>query len=134
MVDAGALRAVGAIDGATLRRYADAVERGPESRPVVEALGTDAMRVRVRIAPGELLVMQQSYDPAWTCWSGARRVATAKDPIGFLLVDPGPGDHDLLLRFETPLENRAGAAAGLVAVAVIALLGWRARRSAINAV
>jgi hypothetical protein len=127
VVDAAALLAVGEINGGTLRRYVDAVERGPDTPIAFEALGTDAIRLRTRVAAGQLVVVQQTYDPAWRCYSGARRVGITKDPMGFLLLDPGPGDHALLLRFETPLENQVGAAAGVGALLVISLLGWRSR-------
>jgi hypothetical protein len=130
VVDAAALRAIGAIDGYSLGRYADVVERGPDAPPSFEALGTDAMRVRVRVAAGQLVIVQQSYDPAWTCRAGARRITIAKDPMGFLVLDPGPGDHDLLLQFETPLENRIGAAAGLAAaVVILGMMWWSLRRA-----
>lgn len=128
VVDTAKLRAVGAIEGWTMPQYVEVVERGPETRVGFEMPGTDAMRVRVRMGAGQSLVVQQAYDPAWTCWSGARRVEIAKDPMGFLLLDPGAGDHDLLLRFETPLENRIGAAAGIAAITVIGLLVWRSLR------
>ena len=49
----------------------------------------------------------------------------AKDALGFMLLDPGPGDHDILLRFEKPLENRVGTAMGAMALLVIAWLFWR---------
>jgi hypothetical protein len=128
VVDGAALRAVRDIDGTTLRRYADLVERGPETAPAFEAIGTDAMRVRARLGPGELLVVQQTYDPAWRAYEGARKVAVTKDAMNFLVLDPGPGEHEVLLRFETPLENRAGAAAGAAALLAMGGLCWLGRR------
>jgi hypothetical protein len=127
VVDAAALRSITAIDGATLRQYAAVVENGPGTRAAVEALGTDAMRVRGQVAPGQLVVVQQTYDPAWRCYSGDRQVSVSKDAMGFVVLDPGPGNHDLLFRFETPLENRLGAAAALVSAAAVAFLLWRSR-------
>ena len=59
-----------------------------------------------------------------------RAVPIAKDSFGFMLLDPGPGDHDLLLRFETPLENRVGAIAGALTLALMIWLIWHFRRSA----
>jgi hypothetical protein len=128
VVDAAALRAIGVVDSYKLAAYVDAVERGPDSPVQWQALGTDAMRVHARLAPGQALVVQQSYDPAWKAYDGARLVPMSQDPIGFQLLDPGPGDHDLLLRFETPLENRLGAAAFWLSAMAIAGLVWRSRR------
>lgn len=128
VVDAAALRAVGVLDGYTLERYVDAVERGPESAVAWQAIGTDEMRARARLAAGQALVLQHSYDPAWKCYEAGRQVPIAKDPIGFMLLDPGPGEHDLLLQFETPLENRLGSGAFALSMAAIAALVWRSRR------
>jgi hypothetical protein len=52
-------------------------------------------------------------------------VPTAIDPVGFMLLDPGPGEHDVVLRFETPLENRVGQAISMLAWLAVALLVWR---------
>lgn len=126
VVDEAAIRAVGReIDWDSLRAYVDAVEHGPESAVDLEQIGTDAVRVRARLAAGQALVVQQTFDPAWRCYDGARPVAVSKDAMNFVLLDPGPGDHDLLLRFETPLENRVGAGAGVAALLVVGLLAWR---------
>jgi hypothetical protein len=128
VVDTAGLKAVGMVDSYNLDRYVDAIERGPDSAVEWQAVGTDAMQARARLAPGQALVIQQSYDPAWKCYEGGRPCPMSKDPIGFMLVDPGPGEHDLSLRFETPIENRVGAAAfGLSALAIAALV-WRSRR------
>ena len=53
----------------------------------------------------------------------ASAVPIAKDPVGFLLLDPGPGEHDVLLRFETPLENRVGQAISVLALLAVAIAG-----------
>jgi hypothetical protein len=39
--------------------------------------------------------------------------------MGFLLIDPGPGEHDILLQFEAPLENRVGTAASVTGIAIV---------------
>jgi hypothetical protein len=122
VVDAVALRAVGPVESWSIDKYVGVVEAGPDARATFEQLGTDAMRVRARVGTGQSVLVQQSYDPAWTCWSGGRRVPIVKDPMNFMLLDPGPGDHELLLRFETPLENRVGAGLGLAALAAIGAL------------
>ena len=59
-----------------------------------------------------------------------RAIRVERDPLGFMLLDPGPGDHDLLLRFETPFENRIGAIVS--AMTPLAMLGmiWYSRRRA----
>jgi hypothetical protein len=60
----------------------------------------------------------------------AKAVPIAPDPVGFLLLDPGPGEHDVVLSFETPLENRVGQAISVFAWLAVAGLVWRSRRRA----
>ncbi len=48
------------------------------------------------IQPGTHLRTAKSYRFVW------------KDKMGFMLVDAPEGNHKIQLRFETPLENRAG--------------------------
>jgi hypothetical protein len=132
VVDAGRLLAIAPappqMDTASLNRYVDAVEHGPDSPVAMQWLDTDSMRLRARVEPGQRLLVQETYDPYWRAYANTRAVPIARDPLGFLLLDPGPGDHDLLLRFETPIENRIGAAAGALSLIVLGWLAWRGRR------
>jgi uncharacterized membrane protein YfhO len=105
------------------------VERGPDAPVEFRRIDTDSLRVKARLQPGQRLLVQETYDPSWRGYENGRAVPIAKDAMGFLLLDPGPGDHDLLLRFETPLENRVGALLTLLAFLVIAWLAMRRRVS-----
>ncbi len=103
-----------------LRAYAEALEQGPDSPAASQWLSTRAMRIRARVGPGESITVQESYDPAWKAWSGGRQFPIRKDVMGFMRIDAPPGEHDIRLEFETPLENQIGrllTAAALIAVA-----------------
>ena len=91
-----------------LGAYADAVEKGPDSPPTLTREGTDAMRVRAKVEPGQSIVVQESWDPAWQAWDGGKQLPVRKDVMGFMAVDPPPGDREIRLAFVTPLENRVG--------------------------
>jgi hypothetical protein len=91
-----------------LGAYADAVEKGPDSPPTLTREGTDAMRVRAKVEPGQSIVVQESWDPAWQAWDGGKQLPVRKDVMGFMAVDPPPGDREIRLAFVTPLENRIG--------------------------
>ena len=67
-------------------------------------LSTDEVRLKARLEAGQRLLVQESYDPAWRAYVNGKAVPTAIDPVGFLLLDPGPGEHDVTLRFETPVK------------------------------
>ena len=130
VVDAAQIRAIPSsppeIDNPSLRRYVDAVERGPDAPVAVRRINTDSMTLHALLQPGQLLLVQETFDPSWKSYSGSRAVPVARDPMGFLLLDPGQGEHDILLRFETPLEKRAGV--GITVITVLAM-AWMLRRS-----
>src|SRR5262249_37853144 len=66
----------------------------------------------------------ETYDPAWKAYVNGAIVPTATDPLHFLLIDAGPGEHDVVVRFETPLENRVGQGIFFVALAAVAWMLW----------
>jgi hypothetical protein len=108
-------------DVAYLRPYVDAIEKGPDSPATIERQGSDAMVVRASLAAGQSILVQETWDPAWRATVDGHPLAVRKDPIGFMLVDPPPGDRVIRLEFAMPLENRVGW--GLTAVSLLALAG-----------
>jgi hypothetical protein len=104
-----------------LRAYVDVVENGPDSPAALERSGTDAMVVSAKLDPGQSVLVQETFDPAWQAWSNGKRLPLRKDVMGFILVDAPPGEHEIRLVFVTPLENRVGRA--LTAISVL-LLVW----------
>lgn len=106
----------------TLQRYVNAVEKVPASAATFRHLGPDHAVAAAELAHGQLLLIQESYDPAWRATDNGRAVAITRDPLGFMLLDPGPGRHEIRLRFEMPFENRAGIAFGALTIAALAVL------------
>ena len=93
-----------------LRAYTAVIEQGPDVFATAAWDDTDAMRVHARLVSGQSILVQVSYDPAWHARSSGKPLPVASDPLGFILIDAPPGDHDIALVFEAPLENRACAA------------------------
>jgi len=108
-------------DIAYLRPYVDAIEKGPDSPAMIDRESSDAMLVRASLAAGQSLLVQETWDPAWRATVDGRPLAVRKDPMGFMLVDPPPGDRAIRLEFAMPLENRVGW--GVTAVSLLALAG-----------
>jgi hypothetical protein len=111
-----------------LGAYADAIEKGPDAPPALARAGPDAMLVRARVEPGQAIVVQETYDPAWQATAGGRTLAVRKDAMGFMLLDAPPGDDEIRLEFVTPQENRVGhmvTLATLLALVSMALFGRR---------
>jgi hypothetical protein len=116
-----------------LRAYADVVENGPDSPATLTRIGPDEMRVHARVAPGQSIVVQESYDPAWRAWSNGQRLTVRKDAIGFMAIDTPPGEIDMALQFRTPLENQFGfviSGFALLGVAGLIYTGLREERRA----
>jgi hypothetical protein len=91
-----------------LAAYADVVEKGPDAPPTLTRDETDAMRVRAVVAPGQSILVQESWDPSWQAWDAGKQLPVRKDVMGFMVVDAPPGDREIRLAFVTPLENRVG--------------------------
>jgi hypothetical protein len=114
-----------------LRAYADVVERGPDAAATVNRQGSDSFRLHASLAPGQALVVQESWDPAWHAWTGGREVRVGQDPMGFMTVAPGPGEQNLLFVFQPPLENAVGrgiTALTLLLIAGLCIMSWRGRQ------
>jgi hypothetical protein len=92
-----------------LRAYTAVVEEGPDSPAVAEWNGTDEMRVHARVAPGQSILVQVTYDPYWHAYSGSQALRVSRDPgADFNVIEAQPGEQDIRFAFEMPLENRIG--------------------------
>ncbi len=95
-------------DAEYLRAYVDVVENGPDSPVALEREGTDAMRLRAKLSPGQAILVQETYDPAWQAWSNGQRLPLHADAMGFMVVEAPPGEQQIRLAFVMPVENRVG--------------------------
>jgi hypothetical protein len=92
-----------------LRAYTAAIEEGPDSPTITAWNGTDELRVHARVAQGQSVLVQVTYDPAWHAYSGGRALPVHKDRgADFSVIDAPPGEQDIAFVFQTPLENRIG--------------------------
>jgi hypothetical protein len=113
---------------AALRTYEAVVENGPESLASTAWDGTDAMRVHAKVGAGESVLVQETYDAGWHAYSEGRPLRIWKDPMDFMAIDTPPGDREITLMFETPLEIRIGRWVTLAALALcLALFAHGAR-------
>lgn len=110
-------------DERILQAYADLLEKGPDSPAPSQWEGTDVLRIQARVEAGQAVVALAAYDPGWRAYSGGAKLAVRKDAMGQILIDAPPGEHDLKLVFELPLENAVGRAISILTVlAMIALI------------
>ena len=112
-----------------LRAYVDVVENGPDSPVTLEREGTDAMLLRAKVSPGQAILVQETYDPAWQAWSNGKRLPLRADLMGFMVVEAPLGEPQVRLAFVMPAENRVGwvltAISLLMLAALLAQTLWR---------
>jgi hypothetical protein len=114
-------------DAEYLQVYVDAIEKGPDAEATVQRRGTDGMVVKARVAPGQSVLVQESWDSPWRARVNGQDVPLRKDIMGMMVVDAPPGDDVIELTFTTPLENQVGrAVTGLTLVGLVGLL-WVGR-------
>ncbi|MBK9169168.1 MAG: hypothetical protein IPM24_17120 [Bryobacterales bacterium] len=109
--------------------YARLAEEGPEAVSRWESV--ESLRVRASLKEGQSLLIQASYDPAWRAATGSMHLPVRRDPLGQMLVDPPPGDHNILLWWEKPLDDRIGGWITLASLVVVAILLLRPAKGAV---
>jgi hypothetical protein len=107
----------------SLRAYTAVIEEGPDSPATAAWSGPDAMQVHARVAAGQSVLVQVTYDPAWHAYAGAGALPVHRD-VGadFSVIEAPPGEHDIRFVFEKPLENRIGWVLTWLSLAVVAAL------------
>jgi uncharacterized membrane protein YfhO len=81
------------------------------------------MRVHARLAAGQSILVQITYDPAWHAYAGGKALPVHRDGgADFSVVDAPPGESDVSLVFETPVENRIGWVLTWLSLAIAATL------------
>jgi uncharacterized membrane protein YfhO len=115
----------------SLTAWHDLVEKGPEAPTVTRWEGTDRLHVKAPVAENQSVLVQVSYDTNWRAYSGNVRLTTRNTPLGLIVIDAPPGNHDIRLEFPTPVANWAGRAVTLLSIgafAALVVLGVRRRR------
>jgi hypothetical protein len=105
-----------------LQAYVRAVEEGPGSPVTQQWTSPETMLLRASLSPGQLLLVQESYDPAWHAYLGETELEIREDALGQMLVETPPGEQEILMRFEPPLENRIGRIVTLLSILIVLVL------------
>ncbi|MBI3209017.1 MAG: hypothetical protein HYZ37_08965 [Candidatus Solibacter usitatus] len=111
-----------------LYQLADVLEKGPDAPASTRWEGTERLWIHAPIAAGQTLFVQVAYDPAWRAYSGAQPLTVTKSRLGFMRIDAQPGNHDVRLEFETPLENHVGRVVFAGSAGLFLWMGFRRRR------
>ena len=68
------------------------------------------------------MLVQETWDPAWHAYAGGHSLEIRKDQVGYMEIAAPPGEQEIRLVFELPLENLIGRVVALLSAA--ALLAW----------
>jgi hypothetical protein len=124
LVDSAGIREMKPIHGGNdldgLTKYVAAVEDPARHEATSTWRGFDEVDIQATAKPGESLLLQETWDPAWHAYDKGKELAVHMEPVmDFMLIDVPEGAHDIRMRFETPLENRFGQV--LFVITVLAL-------------
>ncbi|HXJ37651.1 MAG TPA: hypothetical protein VNH18_00160, partial [Bryobacteraceae bacterium] len=113
VVDSATLARVGPIqDGVDvdrLSKYVGETEKAGRVPVTVAWQGLDEVRVTAKTGVGESVLLQETWDEAWRAQENGKSLEVRRDPaMGFMLILTEPGEHNIQLRFTTPVENRIG--------------------------
>jgi hypothetical protein len=121
-----------------LEKYVNAIEAEPVTGGATHRISatrpnTDEMHMQATLAPGEDILVQETYDPAWRAYANGQAVPIEKDPVGFMLLHAPPGPQRVVLNFEPTTEIQGGRAVtfiGLSAALALLVAGYRRTRIA----
>ena len=139
IVDTLAIQSIGPVmqgDFQNLTKYVSIIENAAQPLTAVTWHGFDQVDLHAQTAPGQSVLLQETYDPAWHAYANGKPFPIRVDPVmSFMLLDVPPGTHDIRMQFETPLENRVGQILFIPTALTIAglfIAGFRTRTTKAN--
>jgi hypothetical protein len=108
-----------------LRAYAAVAEQGPDAPATVSWQSSDSFRAHATLQPGQVVLVEEAWDPAWRASAGGREVPVGRDPMGFMTAAAPVGEQDIAFTFTLPFENAAGRVITLATLAVLAAMCYR---------
>ncbi len=112
---------LGGDDRDGLTKYVAAVEDPTRPAATLAWNGPDEADVHATVKPGESILLQETFDPAWRAFEDGKALPIRVEPVmDFMLIDAPAGAHNIRMVFETPLENRVGQILFIVTALVLA--------------
>ncbi len=111
-----------------MSKYVSSIEELSPRAAKWERLGPESMRVQAVLEPGEAILVQETWDEGWQAQIGDRPLTISQDIFYFMLLDPGPGTHEVRLTYSLPREHQVGRAITSVSVGLAVFLIARSVR------
>jgi len=107
-----------------LLSYVDWVENSSKGELAFEVQNNDTYRINGPIEEGEGVLVQMTYDSGWKASDRGKRVPKEKDPLGFLVLKPAPGNVDITLSHHSTWKQWLGF---LTTIGVFVFIIWFAQ-------
>ncbi len=127
IVDTEQMKALPQIQGGDdtggLTKYVSAVENPVNPEAPASWQGFDEVDVQATAKPGQAVLLQETWDPAWHAYDNGKELPVRVEPVmDFMLIDVPEGAHNIRMRFETPFENRFGQVLFVITVLALGML------------
>ena len=109
-----------AADKESLQRYIDLIERG--RRISYSWKRIDELTIETDLGEGEAILVKMTYDGGWRVHSEGKRVLMKPDNLGFMLLEPEPGEQVIKLRHDRVWDEWVGY--GATGATLLALVGY----------
>jgi len=119
-----ASRPIHGLDVGPLTRYVEALEDPAMPAASLVWKNPDQGRISAKVAAGQAVTVQITYDPGWRAAVAGRPVRLRSDGLGMMAIEPGcTGDCTIDLWFDGGAERRIGRVVGLL-TALGLTIGW----------
>jgi hypothetical protein len=113
------------LDIAPAEPYVRALDDTSLPEAALEWESTDRGRIDAMVAPGQVVSVQEGYDPGWTASSGGRQLTVRADALGMIVIDPaGVGSRQITLEFTGGRPRKL--LLGISGMTILALCLWGA--------
>jgi hypothetical protein len=92
--------------------------------------GMSEAEIRARVEKGQVIAVQETYNPGWAAYAHGRRQVVRGDAIGLTVIEPDCIDCVISLRYDGGTEALVTRALSLAAMLVAAVAAWIGGRKA----
>jgi hypothetical protein len=110
-----------AVDVDPLRPYVAALDDPAMPRADFRWTSMHSATISTNLNPDQVLSVQVAYHHGWRATANGRPVGIHRDAIGFMVLNPGAGPHQIEMIYDGGLELRAAHV--LSAMAAVLLVG-----------
>lgn len=104
-----------------LLAYVNWVENSSDNELEFEMLDHDNYKITGEVGEGEAILVQMTYDAGWSARDNGKKVGKQPDPLGFLVLNPEPGEVNINLTHSSTWRQWLGY---LTTAATLGFIAW----------